>query len=163
MTHTQLIDAASAWLRRTCAVVITDMSSAAGETPDAIGWRGSMAVLVECKASRPDFIADRQKAFRRSPALGMGRLRYFCAPPGVCSPNELPDAWGLLIHTQGKTIEAVKAAPQECAKATESLLLLSALRRIGQTCPSGVSIKAYKFESLNRATLGVTADPVFAA
>ncbi len=102
MTHADLVARAEKWLRdsRRCAVVLTE-AGANWEFPDAIGWRTGydpVSILVECKTSRGDFLVDRKKPFRlaSAPELGMGRFRYFLAPPGIIRPEELPLRWGLL-------------------------------------------------------------------
>ena len=71
MTHNQLVRLAEEWLRKRyrCGIVLSEQSCASGETPDVIGWKGSSrSVLVECKISRVDFFADREKTFRKQPA-----------------------------------------------------------------------------------------------
>lgn len=155
--HTVLIEQAAAWLqRKQCYAVITDMASGTSETPDAIGWHGSKcSMLIECKASRSDFLADRFKPFRRMPERGMGRFRYFAAPAGMLKPSELPADWGLLEWDGRKLRETVKATSQKACHLSEKRLLLSLLRRIGQTAPKGVSVKCYVMESKCRATFRV--------
>lgn len=97
MTHAKLVDAAVAWLRRQgCPVVVGELVTGSAETPDALGWISGRSILVECKASRADFLADAKKPFRIHPALGMGDLRFFLAPAGLIRPDELPAGWGLL-------------------------------------------------------------------
>lgn len=157
ITHDFLIEQAAAWLRKKGnAVIITDMAHGHSETPDAIGWQQTNTTLIEVKVSRSDFLADRKKWFRQFPKEGMGAERYFCAPKGMLSIEELPDGWGLL-EWDGKRLRAAKRSDNFGDKnwRAEVSLLLSALRRIGQDAPKGVSIKHYTFESKNRATLGV--------
>jgi hypothetical protein len=154
--HSALIPVAAAWLRKKgCVVVITDMTHGGPETADAIGWKGTYATVIECKASRSDFLADRKKDFRRKPERGMGSLRYFCAPVGLIRPDELPPHWGLLECANGKLREAVKATHQEANKKEEVGLLLSSLRRIAHAAPKGVSVRCYTYDSKCRASLGV--------
>ncbi len=154
--HSALIPLAAAWLRKKgCAVVITDMSHGGPETADAIGWKGTCSMLVECKASRCDFLADRKKDFRRNPERGMGSLRYFCAPAGLIQVDELPACWGLLECTNGKLREVVKATYQKASGKHEVSLLLSALRRVAHETPKGISVRCYTFETKSRASLGV--------
>src|SRR5437870_1590459 len=73
MTHAQLVQMAVNWLRSyRCGVVLSEQACVSGEMPDAIGWkRGCHSVLVECKISRADFLADRSKAFRQKRGLGL--------------------------------------------------------------------------------------------
>ena len=73
-----------------------------GECPDVIGWRDGHSILIECKVSRSDYLADRKKKFRAKPEMGMGDARLFLAPPGVIRPDELPQGWGLLVAEDGK-------------------------------------------------------------
>jgi hypothetical protein len=132
MTHAELVARAEAWLRNhmRCRVVLCERSSAAGETPDAIGWRGSSySILVECKVSRSDFRADLQKPWRRYWA-GMGCERYYMAPPGLLKPHEVPGGWGLL-EVWPKTVRVARKAqnrvvPGWCLR-YELRLLLSEL------------------------------------
>lgn len=176
MTHAELVELAAEWLRkRGCAVVITEMSSQAVETPDAIGfwcrlpsryvggddvWGGYGSVLIECKASRPDFLADCKKWFRRMSDHGMGKFRYFLAPASLIAPKELPPCWGLLEAKDGQINVRVKAQPQENSPQHESYLLASCLRRIGGAIPegAGVSVKFYTYTTKNTATLGVAVE-----
>lgn len=155
--HARLVTAAAAWLRKqNCSIVLTEMTSAESETPDAIGWKGKRSLLLECKASRADFLADRRKFFRTHADYGIGRLRYFCAPKGMLKPAELPENWGLL-EWDGDALRAAKQ-PVPFSKYNsvgEVAMLLSTLRRIGQSAPTGTSIRCYVYETKNRATLGV--------
>lgn len=74
-----------------------------GEIVDAIGFRagvyGECSVVVECKTSRADYVADRLKPHRQNPATAMGLYRYFLAPEGLLRADELPAAWGLIEVT----------------------------------------------------------------
>jgi hypothetical protein len=76
MTHAQLVNLAVDWLRRyRCGVVLSEQACASGEMPDAIGWKGKCrSVVVECKVSRADFLADRLKPFRQNPEIALGLL-----------------------------------------------------------------------------------------
>lgn len=69
-----------------------------GERPDAIGWRDGISILIECKASHADFLADRKKPFRAETdnQQGMGDWRFYLCPPEIIKPEELPEGWGLL-------------------------------------------------------------------
>lgn len=104
-THAQLVENARKWLRRNgCKVVLAEFVTLNGETPDALGWKGTWgdSLLVECKTSRADFLRDRKKAFRRDPTMGVGSYRYFMCPPGLIDPAELPEQWGLIYATAKK-------------------------------------------------------------
>lgn len=135
MTHEKLVTRAVAWLRHYgCGVVLSEQSCASGETPDAIGWkRACHSVVVECKVSRADFLADRDKPFRRKSELGMGCERFYLATPGVIRPEELPTGWGLL-EIRGRKVEQVRASSGKLRSARgfhyEMNLLLASLRRV---------------------------------
>src|SRR5215471_11860529 len=65
--HAQLVARAAEWLRLKygCSIVLSEQYCATGEVPDVIGWNARcQSVLVECKVSRADFLADGQKPFR---------------------------------------------------------------------------------------------------
>ena len=103
MTHAQLVEHAVAWLRAyRCGVVLSEQACISGEMPDAIGWkRACHSVLVECKISRSDFLADRDKPFRQESDLGLGCERFLshAAEP---SPAERPAAgMGFARNPQG--------------------------------------------------------------
>src|SRR5437899_10875567 len=135
MTHENLVAKSVAWLRRYgCGVVLSEQSCASGETPDAIGWkRGCHSVTVECKISRADFLADREKPFRRKPEKGMGCERFYLTPPGMLRPEELPAGWGLL-ELRGRSVEVVCASSKKLRSSVgfrhEMNLLLASLRRV---------------------------------
>lgn len=142
-THVALCLLAEAWLRRQgCGVAFHDALRATtdhGECPDAISWRGGVSILVECKLSRGDFLADRGKPFRANPGLGMGDWRFYLCPPGIIAVADLPPGWGLL-HAKGGRVSAIQGVPGNTAwrttapfvgnKMCETQLLASALRRM---------------------------------
>ena len=135
MTHEKLVKAAVAWLRRNgCGVVLSEQSCASGETPDAIGWkRACHSVVVECKISRADFLADREKPFRIKPEKGMGCERFYLSAPGLIQRSELPDGWGLLELHGREVVEVVAGIKKMRTTAgfrCEMNLLLASLRRV---------------------------------
>ncbi|HVO81142.1 MAG TPA: hypothetical protein VMT28_10445 [Terriglobales bacterium] len=135
MTHGQLVEHAVAWLRRyRCGVVLSEQACASGEMPDAIGWkRACHSVLVECKISRADFLADREKPWRRKPETGVGCERFYLAPKGMIRVEELPSGWGLLEHHNRK-VEMVQRSARNLRTDVgfryEMNLLLASLRRV---------------------------------
>lgn len=152
--HDRLVRAAATWLNKRCALVVTELV-AGWEVADAIGWRGPRTMLVECKASRADFVADAQKPFRLHPDSGMGNTRYFLSLPGVIAIPTLPAKWGLL-ELHGRRVRVIKESEvfdsnREC----EASLLLSLIRRIGTTAPHGVSVKCYVHQTRCKATMSV--------
>ncbi|GGL15476.1 hypothetical protein [Deinococcus radiotolerans] len=107
-THAQLVELARQWLyRQDCSYVFTEYG-ALTEKPDALGYFGPQAtILIECKVSRADFRADAKKRWRKEPATGLGRWRYYLAPRGLLRPEDLPERWGLLEVLPTGTIKCV--------------------------------------------------------
>jgi hypothetical protein len=135
MTHTQLVEKAVRWLRRyRCGVVLSEQACASGEMPDAIGWkRQCHSVLVECKVTRGDFLADRAKPCRLKPEQGVGCERFYFAPAGLIRCEEVPRGWGLLEHRAGKVLLVHPSAKNLRSGAGfryEMNLLLASLRRV---------------------------------
>lgn len=102
--------------------------------PDAIGWKQAChSVLVECKVTRADFLADREKPFRLKPENGVGSERFYLAPPALLKTEELPTGWGLLELRRGR-IEMLQASAKNLRTAAgfryEMNLLLASLRRV---------------------------------
>ena len=135
MTHAQLVERAVRWLRSyRCGVVLSEQACVSGEMPDAIGWkRANHSVLVECKVTRGDFLADRAKPFRQKGEQGVGSERFYMTPPSLVEVEELPLGWGLLELRRGR-IEMVKASLKNLRTAVgfkyEMNLLLASLRRV---------------------------------
>jgi hypothetical protein len=135
MTHAQLVSKAVHWLRcYRCGVVLSEQACVSGEMPDAIGWkRACHSVLVECKVTRCDFVADRAKPFRLKSEQGVGCERFYMVPAGLVRREELPQGWGLLEHHRGR-IEMRLASAKNLRTAAgfryEMNLLLASLRRV---------------------------------
>lgn len=143
MTHKDLVVRAEKWLiQQGCGITIRDPFRACticGEEPDVIGWRDGISILIECKMSRSDFFADQKKSFRIIPENGMGDWRFFLTPPEIIVPEDLPDGWGLL-WAKDKIIKKIygvptnamwwKQKPFEPCKRSETIILVSALRRL---------------------------------
>lgn len=105
MTHAELVAVAARWLkgRGGCRVICTRALMVANEQPDALGFTlAGFSKLVECKASRADFAADAKKPWRSMPELGMGSFRYYMAPAGLLTADEIPAGWGLLEVKSGR-------------------------------------------------------------
>ena len=135
MTHPQLVEKAVRWLRSyRCGVVLSEQACVSGEMPDAIGWKQAChSVLVECKITRADFLADREKPFRQKPERGVGSERFYLTSPGLIKLEELPVGWGLLevrrghvetLHTSAKNLRTPVGLRYEMN------LLLASLRRV---------------------------------
>jgi len=133
MTHKQLCTRMATWLKNTrhYTVVATELSTAASETPDVIGWHGmAESILIECKVSRSDFLSDRDKLFRQQEEYGMGDYRYYAAPVGVICPHEVPDGWGLLEVHEKQIVKTTEAIRKPANKKNECKMLMSILRRV---------------------------------
>jgi hypothetical protein len=135
MTHAQLVERAVEWLRAyRCGVILSEQACVSGEMPDAIGWkRASHSVLVECKLSRADFLADRDKPFRQKQEIGLGCERFYLTPPTLLQPKDLPAGWGLL-EVRKRKVEVVRRSARDLRTppglAYEMNLLLASLRRV---------------------------------
>ena len=115
-------------------MVLSEQACVSGEMPDAIGWKKAChSVLVECKVSRGDFLADRDKPFRLKPESGVGCERYFMAPRSLIRLDELPMSWGLL-EVCGCKVDRMKVSAKCLRSAVgfqyEMNLLLASLRRV---------------------------------
>jgi hypothetical protein len=136
MTHAHLVKVAEAWLRRyRCSIVLSEQQCSSGEMPDAIGWKGKCrSVVVECKISRGDFLADRNKPWRTRPEIALGCERLYLAPRAVIRPEDLPPGWGLLEY-HGRRVTMLVKPCKESQRSPEGLmnemnLLLASLRRV---------------------------------
>lgn len=132
-SHRELVKRAGAWLRnrKNCGVVMEELATQNNETPDALGFYGAGgSILVECKTSRADYLADKNKIFRRCEEMGMGDARYFATPKGLLKPDEVPDGWGLLEVGEHQIREIKEATHKPANKRAEVKMLMSAIRRL---------------------------------
>lgn len=105
MQHSTLVGIGVGWLSRKCSVVLSEFAASGAETPDVIGWEANAgSIVIECKASRSDFLADARKPARRDPGAGMGHRRYYLSPPEVIQMKDLPARWGLLWAAGGHVL-----------------------------------------------------------
>ncbi len=138
MTHPALVELAVRWLRTSyrCGIILSEQACCTGEVPDVIGWKGRCrSVLVECKISRADFLADRGKPWRLNPQGALGCERFYMAPAGLIAAAELPSGWGLLEVRNRKVEIAVACNKRKSLRTPEGLLnemnlLLASLRRV---------------------------------
>lgn len=109
MTHAELVNIAESWLLHIvgCSFAFTELGCyGTREIADAIGFRVSYeySILIECKASRADFLSDKKKSFRQHPEQGLGTFRFYMAPTGIVKPEDLPERWGLItVSPAGNT------------------------------------------------------------
>jgi hypothetical protein len=101
-THKELVEIAYKWVLKNCSVGIAfkELYSLASEIPDVIAFGGWESIVIECKASRSDFLGDMKKPHRTK---GMGNWRFYCCPKGMIKVGELPEKWGLIyVNEKGK-------------------------------------------------------------
>jgi hypothetical protein len=111
-----------------CGVVLSEAVTATSEVPDAIGWRGCVSYVVECKISRSDFHAEKHKRHVRS-GHGIGQFRYILCPDGVLQRKDVEGLdYGLLVWPGYKIfISTIKAATRrESCQDDEITMLVSA-------------------------------------
>lgn len=138
MTHAALVELAVKWLRTQyrCGIVLSEQACCSGETPDVIGWKQRCrSVVVECKISRGDFLADAAKPWRQNPETALGCERFYMAPAGLIAHDELPDGWGLLEVRNRKIEVSVACNKRRSLRSQEGFmnemnLLLASLRRV---------------------------------
>lgn len=169
ITHAELIKAGERWLRKTqrCVVVLSDVNTwATSENPDILGWnRAGFSTIVECKASRADFLRDLKKPFRMHPEQGIGVNRFYVVPyfshasmdagNVIRSRTEVPQGWGVLhasrlqsglvhVERRGMHFGGQNTMRNEAA---EKQLMVEALRRavegwgrgmFGEAAPRGM-------------------------
>jgi hypothetical protein len=145
-SHADLCQIAAKWLRtkcpKKCSVVLIELVAQGSiETPDAIGFTSEHSILIECKTSRSDFIADKKKFFRIYPEQGVGDFRFYLSPENIIKPEDVPAKWGLIwVDQQGRCRQVKKIITSnilsiqenrfsEKNERSERALLYSALRR----------------------------------
>jgi hypothetical protein len=132
LSHAALVKVAAKWLRTRakCQVIATEVvSGSSREIPDAIGWRlgGQHSIMIECKRTRGDFVADLRKGLDCADRTGL--QKYYMTPPGMLSPEECPDGWGLLETDGGTVVEIVPAPARTRNRRNEIGILYSLLLR----------------------------------
>lgn len=136
--HARLIEQAADWLRTQQGVtrILTEPNAtkhgAKGEElPDVFGSRGGYTVVIECKATHADFMADQRKPSRRGESLGIGVHRMYCCPEHIIESYEVQDGWGLLYATAEGLREII--APMNHTKFQRDIGEESILRDFGWT------------------------------
>lgn len=107
LTHKELVKLGARWISQEyCRYgwhILTE-TGFRNENPDVFAFTKYDSVLIECKASRSDFLADKRKPFRRNPQLGIGRMRYYLCNEGIVRAEEMPDGWQLLVAYDKDTV-----------------------------------------------------------
>ena len=138
LSHGDLVERAVRWLRNSerCPLVIGDFRWLSGECPDAMGWSArGVSTLIECKASRADFYADRRKGWRHN-GRGVGDRRFYFTPKGLVRPDELPDGWGLLEVWGQQVRRIVKPETRQRLPHSrmEMAMIVNVARRLHESC-----------------------------
>lgn len=144
-THGELVSIAARWLKRVprCRVVLTEPRTISGtgaiEQPDVIGWVRGFSIVVECKVSRADFLADERKKCREmgnGNYGGLGHWRFYLTAPGVAQRREIPPGWGLyelrgqrIFHVAGIKYANAAQPPFESCRASEVAILVQAVAK----------------------------------
>ena len=140
MTHKELVDQAARQLKRwRCLPICRELTcyTTSNEIPDVIGWTYSNSIMFECKASRADFLKDRDKPFRVCPESGVGDFRFYLTNEGVIkSADELPAGWGCyeviagkIKHKFGVRYDNAVPRPLTGSKQNELIIMRSWIRR----------------------------------
>jgi hypothetical protein len=130
MTHPSLVALGVRWLSRQSSAVFYEFAVTKKETPDIIGWSNGLSTLIECKATRSDFLVDAKKPVRRKPEKGMGQRRYYLCPAGIIDIDDLPNKWGLLWAEKGRiTVKREARGHPDRSLIAELRFLNSMLRR----------------------------------
>jgi hypothetical protein len=132
MTHSSLVALGVRWLSRQSSTVFYEFAAAAKENPDIIAWSSGFSTLIECKATRADFLNDAKKTVRRNPGRGMGQRRYYLCPAGIIKIEELPKKWGLLWVEKGRITMMREARGHPERSLTAEITFLSATLRGAQ-------------------------------
>ncbi len=105
INHKECVEIAKKWACGRCGVVLAERYDGGRELPDIVAWSYRFSLLIECKVSHSDFLADKKKSTRREEWDGkncIGNLRIYCCPKGVIKEIEIPDDWMLLeIYPSG--------------------------------------------------------------
>ncbi len=133
ITHAELVEIGARWLfNRGFKVVLKELSTMSLEIPDCLGFNSGHSFLLEAKASRSDFLADKKKWFRGRDERGVGMHRAYICPKDLIRPEELPLNWGLIyVNEKRKPREIVKPGIfKERHLINEQVMLVSVVRRM---------------------------------
>ncbi len=147
------------------------------EHPDVFGLHSSgETIVLEAKASRSDFLADKRKEFRNDPDQGMGDFRYYICPKDVIKEEDLVGTqWGLIWVSPGGNCTVVRGhclnrsihKKQEndlrwrCKKnkEAENALILSLVIRVGFAVDISALVEAIKCEAKYNSGIMQGKDP----
>lgn len=105
-SHSDVVEIGAKWLKQKikCPVIAKEIKcTGSREIPDVIGFRSDTSFLIECKASRNDFLSDFKKPERQGLRSALGNYRLYLAPKGVIDHLKVPTSWGILeINEKGR-------------------------------------------------------------
>jgi hypothetical protein len=142
VNHAQLVKAGKLWVlgqSGRCKVALVEFYSGEHEIPDILAFRNTgLSVMIECKASRADFLKDKKKHSRQFDKFGLGMEKWYLVAPDVTHDvkKEIPEGWGCLLycpskHTRGYYLSCLaRAARVNDMGKDEYEYLLSIERRI---------------------------------
>lgn len=107
LTHRQLVGLAHRYLHSLGYPCILTEPGYRKELPDAIGFKDDDSLLIECKASRADFLKDKKKEFRAE-GKGVGMYRLYLTNAGIVFPWDVPPKWQLAWAMDENTIKFMK-------------------------------------------------------
>lgn len=99
LDHSSLVLIGERWLKSKLKfpIVASELKCVGSrEIPDVLGFRSHTSILIECKTSRSDFLADAKKPERNGSEMGVGNYRVYLTPKGLLSIDEIPNRWGLI-------------------------------------------------------------------
>ena len=164
ITHDKLIEVGAKWLKSQhssgdnkslssvfrhsgCGVILKEFVSFEVSIPDVIGFNNHCSVVIECKVSHEDYIADLKKDHRAVDNLKQcGNYRYYLTLPEIIKPEEIKNGWGLLYY-DGK-VHIVKAPDyhnEPEIKVAEYSILYSVVRRASDKNQLEEILKPYRF------------------
>lgn len=113
LSHADLVLIGARWARKQgFAVVHGELTTVATrEIPDVVAFNSHCSIMIECKTSRADFLIDKKKPWRQ-PGQGIGHYRFYLAPEGLISPEELPTQprWGL-VEVNDRKLATTRIGP----------------------------------------------------
>ena len=139
MTHDDLVNLAVRWCRskHRCKLVFAELMTRRTRKiiPDVLGFKpNGDSVLVECKTSKPDFVAD-QKKKHKGKRRGPGLERWYLTAGHLVEPHEVPVGWGLAEVKSGRVyIKKVPAVTKRdvnspTRRKDELLMLMAVVNR----------------------------------
>ena len=137
MNHGELIERATKWLKNNSVscmrfpIILTEYRCYANSFPDVMGMNHDRTIVIECKVSHQDYLADQHKNHRQH-RFQLGNLRYYLCPAGLIAFDEVGRGWGLLYcHPHKITIEKQSEEfTKEQTRTQEYQVMYSIIRRL---------------------------------